>query len=137
MISEIRAQGQHVAKVSEQVDTLPSSKVSSRQGWRKWKLKRRISGQHDRSVLLRTGVVLPVISATASSAFNRPVLDDFQLVFGGWREAKKSDLEGEIRHIFAQMKATPLLHDMHIPFVRSMRTKRPRLASPSCESVNP
>ena len=38
---------------------------------------------------------------------------------GGWSEAKKAVIEEEIRSIFNHMQATPLLRDIHVPFVRS------------------
>ena len=57
--------------------------------------------------------------STVPSSVSRPVVDDFQLVIGGWSEAKNSDIEAEVRQIFSKIQASPLLHDVHIPFIRS------------------
>ena len=58
-------------------------------------------------------------STTASTAGKPVVDDDLQLVIGGWDEARRTDIEHEVKHLFEQIDATALLHNIHIPFVRS------------------
>ena len=58
-------------------------------------------------------------STTASTLGGRRVVDDFQIVIGGWNDAKRGDIEAEIRHLFELNQASPLLHNIHVPFVRS------------------
>ncbi|CAE7897203.1 unnamed protein product [Symbiodinium microadriaticum] len=72
------------------------------------------------------GLALPVNSrrqrersTTASTLGGRPAIDDFQIVIGGWNDAKRGDIEAEIRNLFELNQASPLLHNIHVPFVRS------------------
>ena len=58
-------------------------------------------------------------STTASTLGGRPAIDDFQIVIGGWNDAKRGDIEAEIRNLFELNQASPLLHNIHVPFVRS------------------
>ena len=46
-------------------------------------------------------------------------MDDLQLVIGGWKEAKKCDVEAEIKRNFETLEAAPILKDIHVPFVRT------------------
>ena len=57
--------------------------------------------------------------STTASTLGKPVVDDFQLVIGGWDEARRTDIEQEIRYLFDQIGARALLHNIHIPFVPS------------------
>ena len=127
MLSEIRAQGQNVAKVSDQVTTLAQQQTTfqSRLDAMETEMRDLRTARSGSPAPHRsggtggyTGDVSPRRNAP-SSAVNRPVIDDFQLVMGGWSEAKKADIEEEIRSIFNHMQATPLLRDIHVPFVRS------------------
>ena len=61
----------------------------------------------------------PRSTAAGSSNPNRPIVDDLQLVVAGWREALKSEVELEVRKLFAAIDASALLHDIHVPFVRT------------------
>ena len=58
-------------------------------------------------------------STTASGMGGQPIVDDLQLVIGGWKEARKADIEEEVRRLFSRLEATPLLKDLHTPFIRS------------------
>ena len=45
--------------------------------------------------------------------------DDWQLVIGGWREAKREDIESEVREWFARAECAPLLQAIYCGSVRS------------------
>ena len=45
--------------------------------------------------------------------------DDWQLVLGGWREAKRDDIEVEVREWFARAECAPLLQAIYCGSVRS------------------
>eukprot|EP00439_Symbiodinium_sp_Y106_P041350 s2924_g5.t1 len=105
MLSEIRAQGQNVAKVSDQVTTLAQQQTTfqSRLDAMETEMRDLRTARSGSPAPHRsggtggyTGDVSPRSNAP-SSAVNRPVIDDFQLVMGGWSEAKKADIEEEIR----------------------------------------
>ena len=57
--------------------------------------------------------------STTASTINKQVVDDFQVVIGGWEEAKRAEVEQEIRQLFEKINASPLLHNIHVPFVRT------------------
>ena len=40
-------------------------------------------------------------------------------MLGRWDEARRTDIEQEVRQLFDQIGARALLHNIHIPFVRS------------------
>ncbi|CAE7238466.1 unnamed protein product, partial [Symbiodinium necroappetens] len=46
-------------------------------------------------------------------------VDDLQLVIGGWDDAKRGEIEQEVRELFSKIEASPLLLNIHVPFVRS------------------
>ncbi|CAE7590673.1 unnamed protein product [Symbiodinium sp. CCMP2592] len=58
-------------------------------------------------------------STVASTLGGKPVIDDLQIVIGGWDEARRSDAEREVRLLFDKIDAAPLLHNITIPFVRT------------------
>ena len=69
---------------------------------------------------LRAGrSISPGPNRAASGMGGQPIVDDLQLVIGGWKEARKADIEEEVRRLFSRLEATPLLKDLHIPFIRS------------------
>ena len=53
-------------------------------------------------------------STTASGVGNHPIIDDLQLVIGGWKEAKKSDIEAEIRRLFGESRQLPFLRTFKV-----------------------
>ena len=53
-----------------------------------------------------------------SSISERPV-DDLQLVMGGWYDARRADIETEVRALFAEVQASALLKSVHVPYVRA------------------
>ena len=61
----------------------------------------------------------PRSTAAGSSMPGKPIVDDLQLVVGGWREAKKTEVEAEVRRLFDAIDAGALLQDTHVPFVRT------------------
>ena len=61
----------------------------------------------------------PRSTAAGSSMPGKPIVDDLQLVVGGWREAKKTEVEAEVRRLFDAIDAGALLQDIHVPFVRT------------------
>ncbi|CAE7663318.1 rlmN1 [Symbiodinium sp. CCMP2592] len=58
-------------------------------------------------------------STAASTAGGRPVIDDLQIVIGGWDEARRGEVEQEVRLLFEEIEASPLLQNITIPFVRT------------------
>ena len=58
-------------------------------------------------------------STTVSGGYNQPIIDDLQIVRGGWKEARKSDVESEIRCLFQTLEASPLLKEIHVPSIRT------------------
>ena len=40
-------------------------------------------------------------------------------MLGGWHDAKKSDIEREVKNVFHRHQASALLRDIHIPVVRA------------------
>ena len=128
MLSEIRSQGKNVAKVSEQVNSLQQRQTTFQSRLDQMELEMRdlrsarsVSPGPSRKHGGGTGGYMGDVSPRSNvpSSVSRPVIDDFQLVIGGWNEAKKSDIESEVRQIFSKIQASPLLHDVHIPFIRS------------------
>ena len=49
----------------------------------------------------------------------KPVIDDLQIVVGGWDKARRGEVEQEVRHLFGEIDAKALLHNIHIPLVRT------------------
>jgi len=47
------------------------------------------------------------------------VVDDFQLVIGGYAEARREEIEAEVRSLFQDANAAPLLKNIITPFVRA------------------
>ena len=58
-------------------------------------------------------------STTASTLGGKPPVDDLQLVVGGWDDARRGEIEQEVRELFVAIEASPLLTNIHVPFVRS------------------
>ena len=46
-------------------------------------------------------------------------VDELQLVIGGWVEAKREHVETDVRAMFEQLNASPLLKAVFVPYVRS------------------
>ncbi|CAE7939003.1 unnamed protein product [Symbiodinium necroappetens] len=46
-------------------------------------------------------------------------VDELQLVVGGWVEAKREHVESDVRAMFEQLNALPLLKAVFVPYVRS------------------
>ena len=48
-------------------------------------------------------------------------VDELQIVVGGWQEAERQDIEGDVRAVFEALQALPLLKQVHVnvPYVRS------------------
>ena len=46
-------------------------------------------------------------------------VDELQLVIGGWVEAKREHVEADVRAMFEQLNALPLLKAVFVPYVRS------------------
>ena len=57
-------------------------------------------------------------SPVASSAAGY-VVNDWQLVIGGYSDAKREDIQGEVRSLFGDAAALPLLKKIITPYVRS------------------
>ena len=57
-------------------------------------------------------------STTASSAGGRPI-DDFQLVVGGFVNARRIELQEEIRQFFEKHSVPQVLKEVHVPYLRS------------------
>ena len=55
----------------------------------------------------------------APSSATGAVVDDWQLVVGGYRDAKREDIQQEIRDLFEAASALPLLRNIITPYVRS------------------
>ena len=54
-----------------------------------------------------------------STAPGGPVIDDWQLVLGGYVDAKREEIQQEIRELFQAAEAVPLLRNIITPYVRS------------------
>ena len=46
-------------------------------------------------------------------------IDEFQIVIGGWGEAKRADVQSDVEQMFKELRATPLLQNVFVPYVRS------------------
>ena len=46
-------------------------------------------------------------------------IDEFQIVIGGWGEAKRADVQSDVEQMFRELRATPLLQNVFVPYVRS------------------
>ena len=46
-------------------------------------------------------------------------IDELQLVIGGWQEARRQEIEEDVKAIFAALNAAPLLKQVYVPYVRS------------------
>ena len=55
----------------------------------------------------------------APSSTGAAVVDDWQLVIGGYRDAKREDTQQEVRDLFEAASALPLLRNIITPYVRS------------------
>ena len=45
-------------------------------------------------------------------------IDELQLVIGGWNEARRQDIEMDVQKIFENIRGTPLLGRIFVPYVR-------------------
>ena len=61
----------------------------------------------------------PRFSATGSVMSERTQVDDFQIVVGGWEDAKRQEIEGEVTNMFQSAQAEALLKRIHVPYARS------------------
>ncbi|CAE7233959.1 pol [Symbiodinium sp. CCMP2592] len=55
----------------------------------------------------------------AGSSVAGPLVDDWQLVLGGYADAKREEIQAEVRALFEEAEASPLLKNIITPFVRS------------------
>ena len=55
----------------------------------------------------------------AASSTTPYVVDDFQLVLGGYTDAKREEIQNEVRGLFEAAHALPLLRNIITPYVRS------------------
>ncbi|CAE7232194.1 unnamed protein product [Symbiodinium sp. CCMP2592] len=55
----------------------------------------------------------------AGSSVAGPLVDDWQLVLGGYADAKREEIQAEVRALFEEAGASPLLKNIITPFVRS------------------
>ena len=46
-------------------------------------------------------------------------VDELQIVIGGWSEAKRDAIEGDVRNMFETLRAGALLKAVYVPYVRS------------------
>ena len=46
-------------------------------------------------------------------------IDELQLVIGGWQEARRQEIEEDVKAIFTALNAAPLLKQVYVPYVRS------------------
>ena len=60
----------------------------------------------------------PRFSQAGSSLPDRHI-DDFQIVVGGWDEARRVEIEGEVTRLFSDAQAEALLKRVHVPYARS------------------
>ena len=128
MMTELRKHTQSINQVREQV-----SNIDQRQQDMAERFQNRLDEMEEEMKDLKAGRSISPApnransagpgssprSTTASGVGNHPIIDDLQLVIGGWKEAKKSDIEAEIRRLFGVFEAAPLLKDIQGPFVRS------------------
>ncbi|CAE6941294.1 BXL5 [Symbiodinium sp. CCMP2592] len=57
-------------------------------------------------------------SMTRSPRDDRDPLEDLELVIGGWNEARRGDVEHEVKQIFQRLNMEDRLHEVIIPYVR-------------------
>ena len=127
IMSELHTHKAHLSSVSSQVQNLDKKQedLSKAQGDMAARLNHMEAEVRELKTRSRSVSPAPPLpdqsprSTTASTLGGRPVVDDFQIVIGGWNDAKRGDIEAEIRHLFELNQASPLLHNIHVPFVRS------------------
>ena len=127
IMSELHTHKAHLSSVSNQVQNLDKKQedLSKAQGDMVARLNLMEAEVRDLKTRSRSVSPAPPLpdqsprSTTASTLGGKPVVDDFQIVIGGWNDAKRGDIEAEIRHLFELNQASPLLHNIHVPFVRS------------------
>ena len=126
-MSELHTHKQHLSSVSHQVQNLDKKQEDLSRAQGDMVARPNHMEAEVRDLKTRSRSVSPAPpppdqsqgSTTASTLGGRPVVDDFQIVIGGWNEAKRSEIENEIRRLFETIQASPLLHNIHVPFVRS------------------
>ena len=127
MMSELKNHTKSINQVTEQVSCIDQKQQDMAELQRRF--QSRLDNMEEEMKDLRAGrTVSPAPfrsgpgssprSTTASGGGNQPIVDDLQLVIGGW-QAKKSEVEAEIRSIFDTLEAGPLLKDIHVPFIRT------------------
>ena len=67
----------------------------------------------------RAGTGQAPSTGVGSTAPGGPVIDDWQLVLGGYVDAKREEIQQEIRELFQAAEAVPLLRNIITPYVRS------------------
>ncbi|CAE7218312.1 Ctsb [Symbiodinium microadriaticum] len=67
----------------------------------------------------RAGTGQAPSTGIGSTAPGGPVIDDWQLVLGGYVDAKREEIQQEIRELFQAAEAVPLLRNIITPYVRS------------------
>ena len=67
----------------------------------------------------RAGTGQAPSTGLGSTAPGGPVIDDWQLVLGGYVDAKREEIQQEIRELFQAAEAVPLLRNIITPYVRS------------------
>ena len=128
MMSELKKHTKSINQVTEQVSSIDQKQQDMAELQRRFQsrldnmeeeMKDLRAGRSVSPAPLRSGPGSSPRSTTASGGGNQPIVDDLQLVIGGWQEAKKGEVEAEIRRIFETLEAGPLLKDIHVPFIRT------------------
>ena len=128
MMSELKNHTKSINQVTEQVSSIDQKQQDMAELQRRFQsrldnmeeeMKDLRAGRSVSPAPLRSGPGSSPRSTTASGGGNQPIVDDLQLVIGGWQEAKKGEVEAEIRRIFETLEAGPLLKDIHVPFIRT------------------
>ena len=127
IMSELHTHKAHLSSVSQQVQSLDKKQedLSKAQGDMVTRLNNMEAEVRELKTRSRSVSPAPPLpdqsprSTTASTLGGKPVVDDFQIVIGGWNDAKRGDIEAEIRRLFETIEASPLLQNIHVPFVRS------------------
>ena len=127
LMSELQSHKSHLAHVVTQVQGIDDqqqdlAKAHKEMQHRMSNMEAEVRNLKSRSRSVSPAPPLPDQSprtTTASTAGGRPPVDDLQLVIGGWDDARRSEIEQEVRDLFAKIEASPLLLNIHVPFVRS------------------
>ena len=127
LMSELQSHKTHLAQVVTQVQGIDDQQQDLAKAHKEMQHRMSNMEAEVRNLKSRSRSVSPAPpppdqsprSTAASTARERPPVDDLQLVIGGWDDARRGEIEQEIRDLFTKIEASPLLLNMHIPFVRS------------------